>query len=181
MPEMFDHSNLTREVLAFRCPRWDELPAIELYMDQLTGYINEIYAPLANPAAAGDFTLTKAMVNNYVQMRVIERPVNKKYSRVQLARLVTLCAMKQVLSLPELSALSEIGLARYPMPKAYNYFCVELENALRTAFSPAADPEPDTADAPNDITLLVRRFALAFASKIYVQKRVQFERQITLQ
>ena len=82
---------------------------------------------------------------------------------------------------PELSALSEIGLARYPMPKAYNYFCVELENALRTAFSPAADPEPDTADAPNDITLLVRRFALAFASKIYVQKRVQFERQITLQ
>ena len=47
--------------------------------------------------------------------------------------------------------------------------------------SPAADPEPDTADAPNDITLLVRRFALAFASKIYVQKRVQFERQITLQ
>ena len=138
MPEMFDHSNLTREVLAFRCPRWDELPAIELYMDQLTGYINEIYAPLANPAAAGDFTLTKAMVNNYVKMRVIERPVNKKYSRVQLARLVTLCAMKQVLSLPELSALSEIGLARYPMPKAYNYFCVELENALRTAFSPAA-------------------------------------------
>ena len=58
---------------------------------------------------------------------------------------------------------------------------MELENALRTAFSPAADPEPDTADAPNDITLLVRRFALAFASKIYVQKRVQFERQITLQ
>ena len=181
MPEMFDHSNLTREVLAFRCPRWDELPAIELYMDQLTGYINEIYAPLANPAAAGDFTLTKAMVNNYVKLRVIERPVNKKYSRVQLARLVTLCAMKQVLSLPELSALSEIGLARYPMPKAYNYFCVELENALRTAFSPAADPEPDTADAPNDITLLERRFTLAFASKIYVQKRVQFERQITLQ
>ena len=37
MPETFDHSNLTREVLAFRCPRWDELPAIELYMDQLTG------------------------------------------------------------------------------------------------------------------------------------------------
>ena len=65
MPEMFDHSNLTREVLAFRCPRWDELPAIELYMDQLTGYINEIYAPLANPAAAGDFTLTKAMVNEH--------------------------------------------------------------------------------------------------------------------
>ena len=127
-------------MLAFRCPRWDELPAIELYMDQLTGYINEIYAPLANPAAAGDFTLTKAMVNNYVKMRVIERPVNKKYSRVQLARLVTLCAMKQVLSLPELSALSEIGLARYPMPKAYNYFCVELENALRTAFSPAGRP-----------------------------------------
>ena len=57
----------------------------------------------------------------------------------------------------------------------------ELENALRTAFSPAADPQPDTADAPNDITLLVRRFTLAFASKIYVQKRVQFERQITLQ
>ena len=56
-----------------------------------------------------------------------------------------------------------------------------MANALRTAFSPAADPEPDTADAPNDITLLVRRFALAFASKIYVQKRVQFERQITLQ
>ena len=156
-------------------PPWEELPDLELYMDQVLSLVSR-YLP-----AGEDKGLTASMVNNYVKMRVIERPVNKKYSRVQLARLVTLCAMKQVLSLPELSALSEIGLARYPMPKAYNYFCVELENALRTAFSPAADPEPDTADAPNDITLLVRRFTLAFASKIYVQKRVQFERQITLQ
>ena len=28
MPDIFDHSNLTREVLAFRCPRWEELPAM---------------------------------------------------------------------------------------------------------------------------------------------------------
>ena len=170
MPEMFDHSNLTREVLAFRCPRWDELPAIELYMDQLTGYINEIYAPLANPAAAGDFTLTKAMVNNYVKMRVIERPVNKKYSRVQLARLVTLCAMKQVLSLPELSALSEIGLARYPMPKAYNYFCVELENALQAVFThKSIDPVAVSPEFRREVDA-VHSMTLAIAHKVYVQR-----------
>ena len=172
MPDIF------RSLCEYHCPRYEELPHIALYKDQVVSVLNEAVSPFY---PHGETPVTATMVNNYVKMRVIERPVNKKYSRVQLARLVTLCAMKQVLSLPELSALSEIGLARYPMPKAYNYFCVELENALRTAFSPAADPEPDTADAPNDITLLVRRFALAFASKIYVQKRVQFERQITLQ
>lgn len=175
----FEQSPLVRDVLSFHCPRWEELPSIELYMDQLTNYINAVYTPLTDPTE-DDPLLTKAMVNNYVKMKVVARPVNKKYGRTQQAYLLVICAMKQVLSIPELYALIHIGLEKYPLPTAYNYFCTEIESALRMAFSDESHPTLDTARAPNDVTRLVRRVAQSYACKVYVQKRIQFE-QLTRQ
>ena len=160
------------DVLAFHCPRWAELPGIALYMDQLTGYINEVFSPLAVPGAQ-DALFTKAMVNNYVKQQVVQRPENKKYGKEQLATLIALCVMKQVFSIPEIAALLRGGLERYPVQAAYDYFCVELENALRAAFqAPDVAQKPDTAQTPTELSLLARRIVLAFASKVYVQKRI---------
>ena len=99
----FQNSEQAAQMMQFRCPRWEQLPGIALYMDQVTGYLNEVFAPLCPPGE--EKLLTKAMVNNYVKQKVMEPPTNKKYGRTHVAQLLVICALKQVLSIQEVAQL----------------------------------------------------------------------------
>ena len=173
MKQAFEQSNLARDVQNFRCPRWAELPTIELYMDQLTGYINSVFGPLNSDGAESPL-LTKAMVNNYVKQRVIERPTNKKYGKSQLAQLIAICALKQVFSIPDICVLLRVALEHDSVQHAYDYFCDELEGALAASFGGGESLPPHSGTDPEQLSQLVRRAAQAWASKIYVQKRIEY-------
>ena len=83
----------------FRLPRWDELPELDLYMDQvitLMGKQLELFQ------VGEERLLTSSMINNYVKGGVLPRPSQKKYSRDHLAMLTMICMLKSVLSLPEI-------------------------------------------------------------------------------
>lgn len=171
MKQGFQNSEQARQVLAFHCPRWAQLPGIELYMDQVTGYINEIFAPLC--PTPEEKMLTKAMVNNYVKQRVMGPPLNKKYGKAHVAYLVAICALKQVFSIPETAQLIQTQIEHCPVEQAYDYFCEQLERALRLAIEggPAQNlPQDDGA-------LLVVRVTQAYADKVYIQKRLAYEAQ----
>ena len=99
----FQNSAQAAQMTQFRCPRWEQLPGIALYMDQVTGYLNEVFAPLCPPGE--EKLLTKAMVNNYVKQKVMAPPTNKKYGRTHVAQLLVICALKQVLSIQEVAQL----------------------------------------------------------------------------
>ncbi|MBQ8836597.1 MAG: DUF1836 domain-containing protein [Clostridia bacterium] len=91
------------ELSEFTLPSYDALPDIELYMDQLTGYLNKL---LGRTCRSEDgVPLTPNRVNNYVKDGRIKRPVQKKYDRERIAMLYMLCCTKQNLTLPEASAL----------------------------------------------------------------------------
>lgn len=174
MQQNFENSRFVRDVQGFHCPRWAELPGIDLYMDQLTGYINQVFAPLSNEPQQGTL-LTKAMVNNYVKQHVLQRPTNKKYGKNQLAQLIAICALKQVFSIPDIYVLLHLALAQGSAQHFYDFFCDELEHALQAAFRGAELlSQPDDGPDPTGLRLLVRRAALAWAGKIYVQKRIQY-------
>ena len=65
----------------FHIPRWEQLPSIDLYMDQLLVYIaNSLGAYFACTGTAG---LTKSMVNNYVKVEDRRCPVNKNIASVR--------------------------------------------------------------------------------------------------
>lgn len=179
MKQGFENSSLSQEVLSFHCPRWAELPGIALYMDQVTGYINEIFAPIAPQEQ--QITLTKAMVNNYVKQRVMSPPVNKKYDRAHMAYLVTICALKQVFSIPEIGSMIRAQMDHCPVEQAYDCFCEELESALQAVFlGQAAPTQIRNEQDPAAITLL-RGAVQAYASKVYVQKRLAFAEQTAQQ
>lgn len=63
-------------------PRYNELPDIELYMDQLVAYINRNLAVLQ---IDGKDVITTAMVNNYVKSKVLMPPVKKRYCKSHIA------------------------------------------------------------------------------------------------
>lgn len=81
----------------FSLPEWDQLPALELYMDQVILLLRQYLAPLHH--GQEDKAITASIINNYVRMKIMPPPVKKKYSRVHLASLIMICVLKQSLSI----------------------------------------------------------------------------------
>ncbi|MBQ2739175.1 MAG: DUF1836 domain-containing protein [Oscillibacter sp.] len=159
------------QMLAYRCPRYDQLPAITLYSDQVTDALNYYLSPLW---PGEDHTVTAAMINNYVKQRVIAPPVKKRYDREQLARLYCTCLLKHVFTISEIRSLMEIQTRTYPFPVAYDYFCTELEKALRATFSTRDFSEPSSAAKVTPESELVRSSALSIAHRLFTEKFLHF-------
>ena len=81
-------------------PLWEELPEIELYLDQVLLYVNQVCAPISPDK---DKVLTASMVNNYVKHGYLTKPDKKKYQRQQIARLIAITTLKSVFSIQEIA------------------------------------------------------------------------------
>lgn len=86
----------------FNMPRWDDLPEIDLYMDQVISVTDKLLSSLSVEDTP---ILTPSMINNYVKNRIIPPPVKKKYGREHLAKLIIICIMKPIM---EISAIADI-------------------------------------------------------------------------
>lgn len=73
-------------------PKWSELPDIDLYLDQVLLYVNQI----GEANHQNEKGLTASMINNYVKHGHLEKPIKKKYSRKQVARLIVITSLKNV-------------------------------------------------------------------------------------
>ena len=111
----------------FRMPRYDELPNVGLYLEQTVKYINECLSPLNIP-------VTPSMISNYVKKGYIDRPLKKQYYADQIAYAIFLVLVKQVLAMDHIASLIDMQKRSYPLPIAYNYFCIELEKKLIILF-----------------------------------------------
>ena len=67
-------------------PTWDKLPGLELYMDQVTSFIDGQLA--GSKRNEDDKLLTKTMINNYTKNDLLPPPVKKKYSKEHLLSLI---------------------------------------------------------------------------------------------
>ena len=81
-------------------PLWEELPEIELYLDQVLLYVNQVCVPISPDKDKG---LTASMVNNYVKHGYLTKPDKKKYQRQQIARLIAITSLKSVFSIQEIA------------------------------------------------------------------------------
>ncbi|MFP5522221.1 DUF1836 domain-containing protein [Peptococcus simiae] len=115
---------------AVHLPRWEELPDFQIYMDQLVPLINEHCAFLKMTEA--DKLLTPAMINNYVKLRIIPKPLKKRYSRIHLAYLLVIVLLKPVLSIQDISdgLKLQVMAFRGDYQAAYNLFCKQYERSL---------------------------------------------------
>ena len=84
----------------FSYPKWEEIPSINLYLDQVLLYVNQICPPASADKEKG---LTASMVNNYVKHGYISKPEKKKYQRKQIARLIAITTLKSVFSIQEIA------------------------------------------------------------------------------
>lgn len=89
----------------FRANEWETLPDIDLYMDQVIGYLNRQLKNQGKDDREEGQILTPSMINNYVKSGLVTHPNQKKYVREHLAQLYMLCSMKQILNIPDASEL----------------------------------------------------------------------------
>ena len=85
----------------FTVTRADEIPAIDLYMDQVLTFMGERLRRTARKSDA-DKLLTKTMINNYVKNKVMIPPVKKKYGRDHILLLMVIYYMKNFLSIDDI-------------------------------------------------------------------------------
>ena len=154
-------SDIEEKLLAFHCPRWEELPDVELYVDQVVNYI-ERHLSVLNVSEEGRF-ITASMINNYVKMKLIPAPMKKRYGVRQLARLIVICSLKRDFSIAELHAMMDFELAKFENRFIYNVFCEEMERTIRHVFL----GETITQPGPSAEEAIVRAVMTAFANKLY--------------
>ena len=71
----------------FHMPRYDEIPDIDLYMDQLLAYIDKVLGPLF--VNQQEKILTTSMVNNYVKLKDIYLIDSYKEDRVMIITMLS--------------------------------------------------------------------------------------------
>lgn len=116
---------------------WDRMPEIDLYMDQVITYMDKqlhLFQSKENSKL-----LTSSMINNYVKDGLLPRPNHKKYSREHLAGLLIICILKQVLSIPDISALSQELSLESSTEQLHHIFCEIQKSALQEVCSRVED------------------------------------------
>lgn len=124
-----------------------DLPSIELYMDQVTTYMNKRLS--ANKRTEEDKTLTKTMINNYTKNNLLPPSNKKRYSKEHLILLIYIYYLKSFMSISDIQtmieplitdyfdsdtsshSLEEIYANLYDMEK-YQYF--NVENSIIKAY-----------------------------------------------
>lgn len=162
-----------QKLMDFRLPRWEELPELELYMDQVITLTSRYLGVLVE----GDkhALLTSAMVNNYVKQKVIPGPVKKRYNRRHLAYLIVITLLKQVLTIPEVRQGIENQIAMKESSEIYDQFCAAQEAALQNAAGLLdAKAEQVPLMQTGDLTSLALRSATSsLAMKMVAEKMIE--------
>ena len=83
--------------------RPEEVPNIDLYMDQVTTFMDKHLE--GTKRYSEDKLLTKTMINNYTKNDLLPSPVKKKYSKDHIIMLIFIYYMKNFLSITDIRSL----------------------------------------------------------------------------
>ena len=85
--------------------RPEEIPNIDLYMDQVTTFMDEHFS--STKRYTEDKILTKTMINNYTKNNLLPPSVKKKYSREHMLLLILIYYFKNILSIKDIETVLE--------------------------------------------------------------------------
>lgn len=80
-----------------------EIPNIELYMDQVTTFMDKYLE--SSKRYTEDKLLTKTMINNYTKNNLLPSPNKKKYSKDHMYLLIFIYYMKNILSISDIQSI----------------------------------------------------------------------------
>lgn len=137
-----DSADLLNSILAslnrIECIAPEDIPNIELYMDQVTTFMDDKLRSSARYPEE-DKILTKTMINNYTKNNLLPPPVKKKYSKEHVLLLIFIYYYKSILSISDIQTL--LG------PITDRFFQSEGEFNLESVYREAVGMEKQQLDA----------------------------------
>lgn len=161
----------------------DDVPNIDLYMDQVTTFMEAHLS--GSKRYPEDKILTKTMINNYTKNELLPSPEKKKYSQEHLLLLIFIYYFKSILSITDIQALLQ--------PLGERYFQSEENLTLKEIYEEVFSLEQERieilkkdveatyqrafetfAEAPTDQQELLRRFAFIcmLSFDVYLKKQM---------
>ena len=161
----------------------EEIPEIDLYMDQVTTFMESHLS--SSRRHEGDKILTKTMINNYAKNRLLPSPEKKKYSKEHMLLLIYIYYYKSILSIGDIQSLLEPLTQRYfhkdgemNMQSIYEeVFSLEKEQVekmkqdVTEKYETASRIFPE-AEADDQEFLRIFSFICLLSFDVYVKKQV---------
>ncbi len=154
-------------------PRYDELPAIPLYSDQVLEYVEGVFFDLY--AGKKNF-ITAAMINNYVKQKLMPAPLKKRYNKDHLAFIVTITILKQVISIPDITLGIKTVRQHYGKARAYDIFAEVVEKEIKSILAMVSQDHISiqNQDYETDPVILpIKAASLAFIGKILAERSLE--------
>ncbi len=176
IPETDRLQQWCRQIADFTFPRWHELPEIDLYMDQVVGYLSQKLAVFYD-TDDDRRSITATMINNYVKQKIVPPPMKKRYGRAAVSALMVLFCVKQVLSIGLCGALISQCLAEVSDKNGdeaaqafHDRFCHVFETVLHHTVAGEDALSCQPALRVEDTALTTA--AIAFANQIYAERMI---------
>ena len=162
----------------------EDIPNIDLYMDQVTTYME---AQLAHTKRyEDDKILTKTMINNYTKNNLLPPPVKKKYSREHLLLLVFIYYFKNILSIKDIeTVLAPLTEKYFPdgssfeLADIYKEVCkIEKEQLdsikenVTATYEKSAETFTHLADGEDKEILQQFAFICSLSFDVYIKKMI---------
>lgn len=110
-----------------------DIPNIDLYMDQVTGFMDQHLDPIKRHHE--DKALTKTMINNYAKNKLLPPPNRKRYNREHLLILLFIYYYKGILQLNDIEVILK--------PLNEKYFTGHSSVTLTDIYDEVFTMEPD--------------------------------------
>ena len=145
------YTEICEKLASHRLPRWEALPDIELYMDQVVAVMEKALS-IYNTESEDNRIITPSIINNYVKLKIIPAPVKKRYNKEHLAYLVMICILKQTLAISSIVKMINLQLQKKSVKQLYNEFCTIYENVIPfVSMEDTRDADiTDSAELPED-------------------------------
>lgn len=134
----------------------DDIPNLELYMDQVTGFMENRLQALKRHE--DDKVLTKTMINNYAKNRLLPPPDKKRYRREHILILLFIYYYKSILQLNDIEAILR--------PLKDKYFDGQGSATLKDIYDEIFDHEPAVKEqALREVQDMKKKAAEAFRTE----------------
>lgn len=161
----------------------EDIPQIDLYMDQVTTFMEKHLGELKRYPE--DKVLTKTMINNYAKNNLLPSPVRKKYTQDHILLLVFIYYFKNLLNFNDietiLSYITEHHFGEAPLPLSQVYtevFTMEhsqmdkLKDDVKAKFETAEKTFSDVEDPGEKDALQLFSFICELAFDVYLKKQM---------
>ena len=162
--------------------RPEEIPNIDLYMDQVTTFMDEHFS--STKRYSEDKILTKTMINNYTKNNLLPPSVKKKYSREHMLLLILIYYFKNILSITDIETILEPLREKYfaadstlQLSDIYREVC-EMEKSriepmkasVREAYGKAQSSFENVPDGEEKDELQLFTFLCSLSFDVYLKK-----------